>query len=1648
MPNLVKRVYRPVPSSARQHKCIQGVMCASFGLFALLATGGALLSILGLLQIRGIIDISGKPSPPTPFGLISANETILPTGAMGLFLQSMGSNEFPQWTNISSFTLTLEDVIIPSLTKGYAVSVDPVTGQLVTVYPVSSTGGLASSIVAYDPQGNLVVSTIDIMGLTTAAGGIRLPNLPNLPFLATDIDGHIVKSNFSFENVTTILIHQELTNYDFNSINVTGDIRTNLLNIAPLAGSVFVGVDSQGNLIQTAFAVSSNGTASITQRTQLAAYDSTGALTTGKGGLNASLGPLLGNNLTITSNATIGGNAQIEGTLIVNGPLSLNGSSGMPGDIMVSQGNASSPVWTPMPSASLDINGPLYLNGSSGTPGDIMVSQGNVSSPVWLPTMNNAVLTTSSTGMLSMNQTTPPVSIGGLATTVATGGVTYLTPSSALKQVLTGSNGETFVLPAAANLPPGIVFSFIHNGANQFLVVTDDGNNTLTIVTPGASADVTLTAAGTYGTWFVEYHNSSEGVTRTEIYLWTVPGSYTWTPPVGSGLSLTAICVGGGGGGGGAGNYRGDGQYFPGGGGGGAGGVTAVYLPAPSAPVTVVVGSGGVHGPPGGGGGTGGTSSFGNVSAAGGLGGQSGGNQGVSPGGAPGPISIFGTSVTNSHGSTGLTSSDVTASQWLPPATIYFPQFYLPTSGGAGATVPVNYGSSGTPGGATSSLNGTVNGTVDGGAPGSDGIAASPWAGTGGGGGSSVGDYSTNGGNGILGGGGGGGGGSWLSANQGGTGGAGVVYIVLTYVSFQITYLPLTGGTINGSLATDDLTATNLTTTNLTTTNLNTTNLTATNLNATNLNASNLNTSLLTVTNNATIAGSLSVTGSSEVSSILKLNGPLSLKNNSGISGQLMVSQGSSSPPTWLPGMNNAMLVTNSTGAPSWFPTMNDSMLVIGSTGEPTWLPTMDNAMLVTNSAGAVSFSQVTPPVSVGGFTVTLGANSTTKLTALSTLKQFLLGITGQTFVLPNSTGLPLGLAFLFRNGAGNGTLVITDDYSNTLARLATGCSAEVVLVNNGTNGTWVVKNGGSCATTINTEIWTTPGSYTWTPPTGAGSDMVVICVGGGGGGGGAGSGFDDGGGGGGGAGGVTAVQLSVPFAPVTVVVGSGGAGGAASSGGGNGSTSSFGWVSAAGGMGAIWGGTENNNPGGAAGPISFFGTSVTNSPGSTGTTDINSNSIGNQVSQPVPTIVFQPAYLPTSGGAGIGWNTNSVNGGATTSFAGTVSGGGNVASAWAGTGGAGGGASVAGGNGILGGGGGGGGWDPGQPGGNGGAGVVLVMTWYETADLPVTGGTLDGSLSITGDLSLAQPLPFTSGGTGTTGFTLDTLVFASEGSLQSLNPGFSGYVLQSLGERSPPAWVNISTIVPAQTAISGTTNQIDTSGYQISLSPNLVTPGSLEVSTSLTVEGVATFDSNATISGTLDMTSTATAFLPPRMTTTQKTAISNPAQGGMVFDTTENALNVYDGSSWQPFMTSWQPFTTTVTGTITNPVIGTETNISSSYMVIGKMMFLQMYLVQSPTSTGAATGNGTYLFNLPPGFTIGTTITTLYSGASSKVYPTIGSASVWNPTIFSNDAVGVVVSSTAYALYTFENDLIGSASFPLGTPPNTFTVNLQIPLT
>lgn len=80
----------------------------------------------------------------------------------------------------------------------------------------------------------------------------------------------------------------------------------------------------------------------------------------------------------------------------------------------------------------------------------------------------------------------------------------------------------------------------------------------------------------------------------------------------------------------------------------------------------------------------------------------------------------------------------------------------------------------------------------------------------------------------------------------------------------------------------------------------------------------------------------------------------------------------------------------------------------------------------------------------------------------------------------------------------------------------------------------------------------------------------------------------------------------------------------------------------------------------------------------------------------------------------------------------------------------------------------------------------------------------------------------------------------------------------------------------------------------------NLLLGSSTNSGEALQVTGTTKLAGNTAVTGSLTVNSTTAGFLPPRMTTTQRTAISSPAEGLMVFDTTTKKSYTFDGTTWQ----------------------------------------------------------------------------------------------------------------------------------------------------
>jgi len=129
--------------------------------------------------------------------------------------------------------------------------------------------------------------------------------------------------------------------------------------------------------------------------------------------------------------------------------------------------------------------------------------------------------------------------------------------------------------------------------------------------------------------------------------------------------------------------------------------------------------------------------------------------------------------------------------------------------------------------------------------------------------------------------------------------------------------------------------------------------------------------------------------------------------------------------------------------------------------------------------------------------------------------------------------------------------------------------------------------------------------------------------------------------------------------------------------------------------------------------------------------------------------------------------------------------------------------------------------------------------------------------------------------------------------------------------------------------------------------------------------------------SASLDIASTTQGFLPPRMTTTQRNSISSPATGLMIYNTTTNSRNTYDGTrwsadKWQSYnlggVAAWAPAASTTyywSNYNRNPSTSSATT-TGGYIIVGETGIITTAFLQMSNGNSASSGDiSIYLNNI-----------------------------------------------------------------------------------
>lgn len=104
---------------------------------------------------------------------------------------------------------------------------------------------------------------------------------------------------------------------------------------------------------------------------------------------------------------------------------------------------------------------------------------------------------------------------------------------------------------------------------------------------------------------------------------------------------------------------------------------------------------------------------------------------------------------------------------------------------------------------------------------------------------------------------------------------------------------------------------------------------------------------------------------------------------------------------------------------------------------------------------------------------------------------------------------------------------------------------------------------------------------------------------------------------------------------------------------------------------------------------------------------------------------------------------------------------------------------------------------------------------------------------------------------------------------------------------------------------------------------------------------------SSINASAQLQVDSTTKGFLPPRMTTTQRDAISSPAAGLQIYNTTTAKANVYNGSAWTELSST----------SVSNPTVQIFTSGSGTYTTPANVKYIRVRMVGGG---GGGGGSGT----------------------------------------------------------------------------------------
>jgi hypothetical protein len=182
---------------------------------------------------------------------------------------------------------------------------------------------------------------------------------------------------------------------------------------------------------------------------------------------------------------------------------------------------------------------------------------------------------------------------------------------------------------------------------------------------------------------------------------------------------------------------------------------------------------------------------------------------------------------------------------------------------------------------------------------------------------------------------------------------------------------------------------------------------------------------------------------------------------------------------------------------------------------------------------------------------------------------------------------------------------------------------------------------------------------------------------------------------------------------------------------------------------------------------------------------------------------------------------------------------------------------------------------------------------------------------------------------------------------------------------------------------------------------------------------GISTTSITPDASSILELRSTSAGFLPPRMTTAQRDAITTPATGLVIFNTSTNLFNFFNGTAWNVLSVS--------SGTVTSASVTSANGFGGTVATATTTPAITI----NTSVNGIAKGNGTALSAAIPGIDYSAGTSALASGIlkSTTATGTLSIATAADFPTLNQNTTGNAATVTTNANLTGDVTSVGNAT-------------------